>query len=89
MAASAARSKRLVTAVGVLIAVGLSAALAQSRSVQTPAEIQLVTAGPGTVTIAPAEFDPSAVCEVDAQQDNGNCVHHFEEGTTVTLSAEP
>ena len=89
MVASAAWSKRIaLAAAALLVALGLHAASAKSQSGEQ-AEIQLVTAGPGTLTIAPAEFDPSAVCEVDAQQDNGNCVHHFEEGTTVTLTAEP
>jgi Divergent InlB B-repeat domain len=89
MAASAARPKRTaLAAAALLVALGLHAASAKSQSGEQ-AEIQLVTAGPGTLTIAPAEFDPSAVCEVNAQQDNGNCVHHFEEGTTVTLTAAP
>ncbi|MET0937688.1 MAG: hypothetical protein ABWY51_00510 [Gaiellaceae bacterium] len=88
MAASAARSKRLALAAAVGVAVGLSAASAQSQG-EPPAELHLVTAGPGTLTVTPAQFEPSAICEVDAQVDNGSCDHEFAEGTTVKLTAEP
>jgi Divergent InlB B-repeat domain len=93
MAASAARSKRIALAAAVvLVAVGLTAASAQSQG--EPAEIHLVTAGPGTLTITPTENGDSATCEVDAQEYRGEeleagCIHFYEDGATVTLTAEP
>jgi len=98
MAVSAAWSKRfaLVTA-GVLVALGFPAASAPSPTAsrvagELDAEIQLVTAGPGTLTISPAENAPKADCEVDAQQyqvDESECVHHYTAGTRVLLTATP
>lgn len=92
----AAWSKRLALAsAGVLVAVGLYASSAPSQPAtvaELDAEIQLMTAGPGTLTITPAESGESATCEVDAQQyqvPDTDCIHHFAEGTTVTLTAEP
>ena len=89
-------SKRLALAsAGVLVGVGFTAASAPSqlgRSAALEAEVQLMTAGPGTLTITPAENAESATCEVDAQVyqvPDEDCIHHFDEGTTVTLTAEP
>jgi len=93
---TAAWSKRLALAsAGVLVAVAFTAASAPSllaRPTALEAEIQLMTAGPGTLTITPAENGDSATCEVDAQVyqvPDEDCIHHFDEGTTVTLTAEP
>ena len=89
-------SKRLALAsAGVLVAVGLYASSAPSQPAklsELDAEIQLMTAGPGTLTITPAENGESATCEVDAQEyqvPDEDCIHHFESGTTVKLTAEP
>ena len=93
---AAAWSKRLALAsAGVLVGVGLNASSAPSqpaRVAELDAEIQLMTAGPGTLTITPAESGESATCEVDAQEyqvPDEDCIHHFESGTTVKLTAEP
>jgi hypothetical protein len=91
-------SKRLaVTLAGVLVAVGFVAASAPWQSAEASldldAEIQLVTAGPGTLTISPAEDGPEADCKVDAQVyelgPESTCIHHYEPGTRVTLDAVP
>jgi hypothetical protein len=96
--APGAWSKRFaLAAAGVLLALGFHAASAPS---QTAAEIQLVTAGPGVLTISPAETGPKAECKVDGQQyvdpatgeltgDETPCIHHLEPGTRVTLTAVP
>ena len=94
---AAAQSKRLVlTAAGLFVAVGLTAASASPQGMRPAAleaEVQLMTAGPGTLTIAPAGGGrESATCEVDAQEyqvADEDCVHLFDEGQTVTLTAEP
>jgi hypothetical protein len=95
---SAAWSKRLtlVTA-GVLVALGFPAASAPSQTesrvaAALDAEIQLVTAGPGTLTISPVEDGSEADCQVDAQQyqvDESSCIHHYTAGTRVVLTATP
>jgi Divergent InlB B-repeat domain len=90
-------SMRFVTAVtGALVAVGLLAASAPSQRPESSdaldAELQLVTAGPGTLTVSPAENAASADCKTDAQQyesSESDCVQHYEPGTRVTLSAVP
>jgi Divergent InlB B-repeat domain len=93
MAAHVAWSKGIaLAAAGALVAVGLQASSAQSRFSEPTAEVQLMTAGPGTITISPAENGDSATCEVDAQEyqvPDEDCIHHFDEGTIVTLTAEP
>ncbi len=70
---AAAQSTRLVlTAAGLVVAVGLTAASASSQGMRPAAleaEVQLMTAGPGTLTISPAGGGrESATCEVDAQE---------------------
>ncbi|MDQ3893323.1 MAG: hypothetical protein M3292_01455 [Actinomycetota bacterium] len=96
MGAPAIRSKRLaVAAAGALAAVGFVAASAPSQSalLQPEAEIQLVTAGPGRLTISPAEDGQEANCKVDVQVyepgSDETCIQHYEPGTRVTLEAVP
>ena len=80
---------RLATAViGALVGVGLVAASAPSQgasSRELNAELQLVTDGPGTLTVSPAEDADSADCKVDAQQyepgSESDCVHHYDSAT--------
>jgi Divergent InlB B-repeat domain len=89
---------RLATAViGALVVVGFVAASAPSQGPASSralnAELQLVTDGPGTLTVAPAEDADSADCKVDAQQyepgSETSCVQHYESPTKVTLTAKP
>jgi hypothetical protein len=90
-------SQRLAVAVaGALVAMGFVAASAPSQSagvsLELEAEIQLVTAGPGTLTISPAEEGQEAACKVDAQQyepGGESCIHRYEPGTRVTIDAVP
>lgn len=97
MGASATRSKRLaLAAAGLLVVLGSHATSGSSQNLRSgaelEAEIQLVTAGPGTLTISPAEDGPEADCEVDAQEyvvDESRCVHHYAPGTRVMLAATP
>jgi hypothetical protein len=90
--------KRLAAAViGALVAVGFVAASAPSQrpeaSSELDAELQLVTAGPGTLTVSPAEDADSADCQVDAQQyepgSETSCIQHYQSPTRVTLTATP
>lgn len=89
------RSKRLaaLAACGVVALVFVSASdPSRSAVLQAEAEIQLVTAGPGTLTISPGENAESGTCKVDVQQyepGGEECVHHYEPGTRVTLEAVP
>jgi hypothetical protein len=83
-------SKRLAAALaGTAVALGIVASSAPSQS--TDAEIQLVTAGPGMLTISPAVDEPKATCKVDAQQyeDSSACIQQYEPGTRVTVDAVP
>jgi hypothetical protein len=90
-------SKRLaVSFTGGVVAVGFVAASAPSEGPLSrgvlSAELQLVTAGPGTLTVSPAEGADSADCKVDAQQyesAESDCVQHYSSGTRVTLTAVP
>lgn len=79
-----------------MVAVGFVAASAPSKGPSSrgalDAELQLVTAGPGTLTVTPAENADSADCQTDAQQyesSEEDCVQHYESGTRVTLTAVP
>ena len=97
MRARAKWSKRLAVSVtGTVVAVGLVAAAAPSKGPLAKgvlnAELQLVTAGPGTLTVSPAENADSAECKTDAQQyesSSQDCIQHYESGTRVTLTAVP
>jgi Divergent InlB B-repeat domain len=97
VSARAKWSKRLaVSVIGALVAVGLVAASAPSKGPLVKgvlnAELQLVTAGPGTLTVSPAENAASADCKTDAQQyesSSEDCIQHYESGTRVTLTAVP
>jgi hypothetical protein len=55
------------------------------------AELQAVTAGPGTLAISPVQPGASAVCKVDAQQvdPESSCIQRYVTGTRVTLTARP
>ena len=98
MGVRAKGGSRLATAViGALVVVGFVAASAPSQghasSPELDAELQLVTDGPGTLTVSPAEGADSADCRVDAQQyepgSETSCVQHYESPTKVTLTAKP
>jgi hypothetical protein len=97
VSARAKWSKRLAVSVtGAVVAVGLVAASAPSKGPLSRgvlnAELQLVTAGPGTLTVSPAENAESAECKTDAQQyesSSDDCIQHYESGTRVTLTAVP
>jgi len=88
-------SKRLAApTAGVLVAFGLVVASpSQSAPLQAEAEIQLVTAGPGTLTISPAQDGETVDCRVNVQQyEEGSeetCIQHYDPGTRVTLEAVP
>jgi hypothetical protein len=76
----------------VALVVAASSDSSRSAVLQAEAEIQLVTAGPGTLTISPGENADSATCKVDVQQyepGGEDCVHHYDPGTRVTLEAVP
>jgi hypothetical protein len=89
------RSERLAAlAACAFVALVFVSASDPSRSaiLQAEAEIQLVTAGPGTLTISPGENADSAKCKVDVQQyepEGEECVQHYDPGTRVTLEAVP
>jgi hypothetical protein len=93
MDARARWSKRLAaTAAGVLIALGFPGASTPSRTAEPEIVIELTTAGPGTVTISPAEGSANASCQTDAQEYESAqeaCIHHFASPTRVTLEAVP
>jgi Divergent InlB B-repeat domain len=86
-------SKRLAaTVAGALVTLGFVPASAPSQSVDGEVVIELATAGPGTVTISPAQDDEAASCKTNAQQpdpDLAACRHVFESATRVTLEAVP
>jgi hypothetical protein len=88
-------SKRLAVSVtGAVVAVGLVAASAPSKGPLGKgvlnAELQLMTGGPGTLTVSPAENPEAAECRTDAQVPlSGGCTQHYESGTRVTLTAVP
>jgi List-Bact-rpt repeat protein len=97
VSARATWSKRLAVSVtGAVVAVGFVAASAPSKGPSyrgvLDAELQLVTAGPGTLTVTPAENADSADCKTNAQQyesSSEDCIQHYEPGTRVTLTAVP
>jgi hypothetical protein len=94
MGAPAKSPKRLTAvAAAILVVLGALAASAPSQRVEADAEIQLMTAGPGTLTISPAADGPKAECKVDAQEYQGasqeTCIQQYESGTRVTLEAVP
>jgi len=86
-------SKRVAAIVAAaLIVLGFPASSTPSPSVASEVVIELATAGPGTLTITPAEGEPSAACKTNAQEYESPqeaCVHHFASGTRVTLEAVP
>ena len=54
------------------------------------ADLQLVTAGPGTLTISPPQAGKDDFCVIDAQLPiEGTCEHRFPTGTRVTVTANP
>ena len=95
MSARAKWSKRLAVSVtGAVVAVGLVAASAPSKGALgngvLNAELQLMTGGPGTLTVSPAENPETADCRTDAQLElSAGCTQHYESGTRVTLTAVP
>ena len=93
MNARARWSKRLaVTAAGVLVALGFPGASTPSQNADPEFVIELTTAGPGTVTISPAEGAPTATCQTNGQEyqtPQEACIHHFASPTRVTLEAVP
>jgi len=77
---------------GALIALGFPASSAPSPSAGAEVVIELATAGPGTVTISPAENESSGGCKTIAQQYESSqeaCIHHYAGETRVTLEAVP
>src|SRR5262245_53154571 len=76
-------AKRLdVSVTSAVVAVGFVAASARSKGPLSRgvlnAELQLLTAGPGTLTVAPAEGAESAACKTDAQLPiTGDCNEHY------------
>ena len=90
MGARATSLKRLAVMVtGAFVALGFLAASAPSQRADTGVAIELATAGPGTLTISPAPNAPNAECKTNAQSPEGECIHHFESATRVTLEAVP
>jgi hypothetical protein len=86
-------SKRLAAIVaGAFLALGFPAASAPSQSAEPEVVIELATAGPGTLTISPAQDGPKASCKTNAQEyetDPAACDQHFQSATRVMLEAVP
>jgi hypothetical protein len=77
-----------VSVTGTVVAVGLVAS-APKAAARAQCRAQLVTAGPGTLTVLRQRTD-SAECKTDAQQyesSSEDCIQHYESGTRVTLTA--
>jgi Divergent InlB B-repeat domain len=60
-------------------------------SFQPAAELQAMTAGPGSLSITPVQPGATAVCKVDGQQEDpdSTCIQRYRTGTPVTLTANP
>jgi Divergent InlB B-repeat domain len=78
--------------VGALVAAGFVAASAPSRSTQDGVELQLTTAGLGTLAVLAQNGGDPSFCRIEGQltTDSGpDCDLTFEAGTAVTLQAIP
>jgi hypothetical protein len=60
-------------------------------SFQPAAELQAVTAGPGSLSISPVQPGLNELCQIDAQQEDSasTCIQRYPTGAAVSLTANP
>jgi hypothetical protein len=83
-------TRAAVGAACLVVAFALQAGPAQAQS-EDAAQLTIVPAGPGTISVSPFEPGKTAVCEVDSQlvAPDATCVQRYPAGTRVTITAIP